>query len=298
MSPENFARQLGQFLDELAASGIPCILISPHELLPAPPPIPSPARFNRRIQVYAESVGSVAQSRQLAFVDLFSDFSTQLLSNSRLLRPFDPAPADTSAFAELAENGMHLTDSGYASAALLFRQRLMGLPALLPTVGIDAEKRTVTAIGAEIQKVEWTADGSAVTFSLLQTQLTPIPVALQVSGARLAMPDSQPAVPPAGTPADPLVPTVAAADGMARLAGSTLPYERLKELIRNKNELYFHRWRPQNITYLFGFRKHEQGNNAADIARFDPFVRDLEGKIHAAQLPPAQTVRVQLTSSR
>ncbi len=298
MSPENFARQLGQFLDELAASGIPCILVSPHELLPAPPPIPSPARFNRRIQVYAESVGSVAQSRQLAFLDLFSDFSSQLLSNSRLLRPFDPAPAGTSAFAELAENGMHLTDSGYASAALFFRQRLMGLPALLPTVSIDAEKRTVTAIGAEIQKVEWTADGSAVTFSLLQAQLTPIPVALQVSGAQLATPDSQPAVPPAGTPADPLVPTVAAADGMARLAGSTLPYERLKELIRNKNELYFHRWRPQNITYLFGFRKHEQGNNAADIARFDPFVRDLEGKIHAAQLPPAQTVRVQLTSSR
>ena len=25
---------------------------------------------------------------------------------------------------------------------------------------------------------------------------------------------------------------------------------------------FFHRWRPQNETYLFGFRKHEQGKNA------------------------------------
>ena len=50
-----------------------------------------------------------------------------------------------------------------------------------------------------------------------------------------------------------------------------------------KNELYFHRWRPQNITYLFGFRKHEQGNNAADIAKFDPFILDLEKQIHDLQ---------------
>ncbi|MFM7056368.1 MAG: GDSL-type esterase/lipase family protein [Planctomycetota bacterium] len=297
MSPENFARQMGQFLDELAASGIPCVLVSPHELLPAPPPIPSPARFNRRIQVYAESVSSVAQSRKLAFVDLFTDFSSQLLSNRTLLRPFDPVPAGPSAFAELADNGMHLTDSGYASAALLFRQRLLELPAMLPTVRIDAEKRSVIATGAEIQQLEWLADGQ-VTFSLRQSQLSPIPVALEVAGAGLVMPDSAPGTAPAGTPADPLVPTTAAADGRARIAGSTLPYEHLRELIRSKNELYFHRWRPQNITYLFGFRKHEQGNNAADIARFDPFVRDLEAKIHAAQLPPAQTVRVQLTKAK
>ena len=49
--------------------------------------------------------------------------------------------------------------------------------------------------------------------------------------------------------------------------------------IRKKNELFFHRWRPQNETYLFGFRKHEQGNNAKEVFEFDPLVTAEEKKI-------------------
>lgn len=37
--------------------------------------------------------------------------------------------------------------------------------------------------------------------------------------------------------------------------------------------------RPQNITYLTGFRKHEQGNNAVEIAQFDPLVEKAEKEI-------------------
>ena len=40
----------------------------------------------------------------------------------------------------------------------------------------------------------------------------------------------------------------------------------LRKKIVEKNELYFHAWRPQNTTYLFFFRKHEQGQNAKDVA--------------------------------
>ena len=58
--------------------------------------------------------------------------------------------------------------------------------------------------------------------------------------------------------------------------------ESLLHLIRKKNELFFHRYRPQNVTYLFLFRKHEQGNNAVDIPKFDPLVKGLEEEIHAA----------------
>ena len=46
-----------------------------------------------------------------------------------------------------------------------------------------------------------------------------------------------------------------------------------------KNELFFHRWRPQNLTYLTGFRKHEQGNNAKEIVEFDPLVEKAEKEI-------------------
>lgn len=54
----------------------------------------------------------------------------------------------------------------------------------------------------------------------------------------------------------------------------------VRQRIIEKNELFFHRWRPQNITYLTGFRKHEQGNNAVEIAQFDPLVEKLEMTIN------------------
>lgn len=300
LTPENFARQLGQFLDELAVSGIPCVLVSPHELLRAQPPVPSPSRFNPRIRRYAEAVGSVAQSRQLAFVDLFSDFTLQLFNKHALLTPTTAEIPVAAIFAELSGNGMHLSDSGYASAALEFRKRLLSIDAFSPEVRIDAAARQVTGT-FETDQVEWAADGMSVSFSLRQRFLTPIPVLVRVAGAELNVADfeaqSTAVKTPAGTAEDPLVPGMASTEGLPYLVGSTGPYENLRELIRRKNELYFHRWRPQNITYLYGFRKHEQGNNAADIARFDPFIRELEGQIHAAQQPRWQKVVVTLKKS-
>ncbi len=55
--------------------------------------------------------------------------------------------------------------------------------------------------------------------------------------------------------------------------------ETLRQLIVRKNELYFHRWRPQNVTYLFGFRKHEQGQNAKEIPEFDQLIAATERQI-------------------
>ena len=59
--------------------------------------------------------------------------------------------------------------------------------------------------------------------------------------------------------------------------------EPVRQAIQAKNELYFHRWRPQNETYLFGFRKHEQGKNGKEIAEFDPLVASAEAEIEKLQ---------------
>ena len=56
-------------------------------------------------------------------------------------------------------------------------------------------------------------------------------------------------------------------------------FPELRAAIQRKNELFFHRWRPQNFTYLLGFRQHEQGQNAVEIAQFDPLVADVEQRI-------------------
>jgi hypothetical protein len=55
--------------------------------------------------------------------------------------------------------------------------------------------------------------------------------------------------------------------------------ETLRHAIIEKDRLFFDRWRPENETYLFGFRKHEQGQNAGEVDQFDPLVEKQDKKI-------------------
>jgi hypothetical protein len=87
-----------------------------------------------------------------------------------------------------------------------------------------------------------------------------------------------------------------AGDARAWAAGIGLPpgpdvdqVEALRRTINEKNLLFFYRWRPQNITYLFGFRKHEQGRNAIEIPQFDPLVDAKEKEIARLRRPVAHT---------
>ncbi len=65
--------------------------------------------------------------------------------------------------------------------------------------------------------------------------------------------------------------------------------EKLRQTIIAKNRLYFYRWRPENETYLFGFRKHEQGQNAREIPQFDPLVAAKEKEIAKLRVPVPHT---------
>jgi putative heme-binding domain-containing protein len=49
--------------------------------------------------------------------------------------------------------------------------------------------------------------------------------------------------------------------------------------ISRKNDLFFHQFRPANSTYLFGFRKHEQGKNAAEMPKFTPLIEKADAEI-------------------
>ncbi|MEP6663453.1 MAG: PVC-type heme-binding CxxCH protein, partial [Verrucomicrobiota bacterium] len=73
--------------------------------------------------------------------------------------------------------------------------------------------------------------------------------------------------------------------------------ESLRRAVCEKDRLFFNRWRPQNETYLFGFRKYEQGQNAKEIPMFDPLIAEVEdhifellnptGKKTSSEAPPA-----------
>ncbi len=67
--------------------------------------------------------------------------------------------------------------------------------------------------------------------------------------------------------------------GLSPRESGSATLEPLRKAIIKKNQLFFHRWRPENETYLFGFRKHEQGKNAKEVAEFDPLVAKAEKEI-------------------
>ena len=73
-------------------------------------------------------------------------------------------------------------------------------------------------------------------------------------------------------------------------AGSTVhpkPDDRLRQAVLKKEQLAFNRWRPQNETYLFGFRKQEQGNNGIEIPQFDPLIARADESIFALMKEPS-----------
>ena len=58
-------------------------------------------------------------------------------------------------------------------------------------------------------------------------------------------------------------------------------WQAIRRLVVEKNDLFFHRWRPANVTYLYLFRQREQGKNVVEIPRFDPLVEAKEQEISA-----------------
>jgi lysophospholipase L1-like esterase len=67
--------------------------------------------------------------------------------------------------------------------------------------------------------------------------------------------------------------------GMPKVDVSTPEATALRQAVIRKDFLFFNRWRPANETYLFGFRKHEQGQNAKEMDQFDPIVAEQEKKM-------------------
>ncbi len=55
--------------------------------------------------------------------------------------------------------------------------------------------------------------------------------------------------------------------------------EQLRQLIIQKDLLYFEQYRPANETYLIGFRSYEQGQNAVELEQLTPLIETLDHAI-------------------
>jgi len=263
---DHFVTGLNRMLDMLAeaSGGARVALISPirHEYLG--PPLPDPAEHNKNIRLYMDAMEEVARRRRCAFVDLYDALGDGMKAV--------PPAAFTS-------DGIHLNAYGYWQAAQAL-ERAMGYPPRIPTVEL---KRSGDDPGADSQ-MNFVARG-------VMLPLAPPPgmpaVAESEEVFRIAGLDAnlKYTLKSAGH-------KLATASGEQWAKGVTLragpdfeQEESLRKLVISKNFDFFNYWRPQNDTYIFGYRNHEQGRNAPEIARFDKLVTEKEAEIEKLREP-------------
>lgn len=282
-----FLEGLAKLLEVLEQTQARIVLISPlrHENLGKP--LPDPAPQNEKLQLYVSALKQVADERGYGFIDLFS---------SPLGRADTAAPAR-----HLTDNGIHLTAFGYwKTAPIIVGAAKSSIPNWNVTIS-DGEVRTSDGL----QLSELKADNSHVKFAAVAAQL-PLPRPRTVENSAgdvtaashetdlpsLRIADLKPGPYTLKVDGKP-VQTATAREwsrGVALTSGPDFDQaEKLRQTILRKNQLYFYRWRPQNITYLLGFRKHEQGNNAREIPQFDPLVAELEVEIAKLRQPTVHT---------
>ena len=290
---EPFVQGLGRMLDMLAASSAPdvrFVLVSPirHEDLGRP--LPDPTEHNKNITLYLDAMEKVAHDRRCAFINLFTTLGDGTRDAFHTPFTFD---------------GIHLTAYGYWRTAMAM-ERAMGYGPRGWSVETDAKLRTDPKThGAKALSIEW-GTGNMLSLSCkVASAILPIPPAPEDSPKVLregaVLPDQRRTFGVTGLSPDKTY--VLTVDGQAIDATGKqwaaglqmgeppdLDQEReVRMLIVAKNFDFFNFWRPDNDTYIFGYRKHEQGRNAVEIPRFEPLVEAKEARIAVFRVPFAHT---------
>ncbi|MGE3818194.1 MAG: SGNH/GDSL hydrolase family protein, partial [Isosphaeraceae bacterium] len=274
-----FKSGLKRLLDTLAETRARLILLSPIGHEDHGRPLPDPRAHNEALALYRDAVREIAQERDAWFVDLYEP------TLSATDYGIDP----------LTDNGIHPTAYGYWYLASVIDLELRGQkddPGWVVTVDV-ASGKVAAPDGVTIADVK-TGGGK---------------VSMAVTDVALPIPPAPPGAPDAvwiGSKREIKVQGLDPGDYTLTIDGQTIAtvdeltwfrrvrldrgpefdqVEALRRAINAKNALYFHRWRPQNETYLFGFRKHEQGNNAREIPLFDPLVEAKEKEIARLKVP-------------
>lgn len=246
-----FEDGLRRLLDALAPTRARIVVLGPvrHER--------SAAR-QADLQLYAGALRKTADARGHRYVDLFE------------------LPGE----GPVTENGIHLHAAGYLRAALAVEAAL-GYPARAWKVAVDVGKESVEAAGTTLRAKS--SDFNRVTFQAVD-ELLPVPGMARTLYVR-GLQQGRYVLKADGTAV-----ATAAADEWAR--GVDLRKgpefdraEQLRALIEEKNRIFFDYWRPHNETYIFGFRKREQGSLQAEFPQFPALVAVKEAEIAKLRVP-------------
>ena len=244
-------------------------------------PLPSPDAANANYALYRDAIKAIAKERDEPVLDL-----------AEIMK-------DGAGAAPLTDNGMHLSAYGYWQMGGAI-ERALGLAPTAWKVELSGDAKVDSASGTAVSSLVATDKGLKfqATDEFLPAPAAPdvkpkkADAALAGAGRTLKVSGLKPGKYVLKVDGE----AVASGDADAWSKGVGLTkgpefdqVESLRGKVWSKNELYFHRWRPQNETYLTGFRKHEQGQNAREIPLFDPLVAKRESEIAQLRVPKPHT---------
>lgn len=280
---EGFVKGYNRLLDMLKEQSAPdarVVLISPirHEALGDP--YPDPTQHNESLRLYMEAIAKIANERGARYVDLFN----------RLIPSID---ATSKPMFRFTDNGIHLSPTGYFRAALEI-ERQLGYGPRGWRVTVDVAKGTVSATGGKAALTR--AEPPAAVAVTVEAAMAPVPALGEGGGVGpvapgltvMGLPPGQYALKAAGQTL-----VKASADNWAKEVEwrsdprdpAVERVEKLRKLLVSKNVQYFNKYRPANETYIFLFRKGEQGRNAVEIPQFDAPIAQLEAEVAKLRTP-------------
>ncbi|MFM7594107.1 MAG: GDSL-type esterase/lipase family protein, partial [Isosphaeraceae bacterium] len=214
------------------------------------------AARKKNLDLYAEAIRNLAPEVQAEVID----FNT---AAARI------AARNEEEFRKISDNGVNLSNLGYWRLLSTIDRDIFGFSEKPLKFRLTQDRDSVVTIPASQSSIAFefqTKPGtSSARFEIRRVQL-PAPVAPRASG------DDRPGPAPGWMFQFPGL-----ADGRYRLELDGKPaatasakawaegisvgedpdaarVEQIRQHVMRKNELFFHRWRPQNETYLFGFR--------------------------------------------
>lgn len=244
-------------------------------------PLPDPAEHNASLERYTEVMRKVAGEQGLPFVDLFTP-------TKRLNEQSSPV--------HLTENGIHPGELGYWYLCQLIADAMSRDRATF-SVDIDVQTRSAKVQGMRINAVAQqderilvelpssqlmvppppTGDGGNVTplrerLPLIRVRgLKPGRYALKAGDLTIAVADSE------------------TWDGGVRITRlpAQLEAEKLRQGVIEKNEYWFHRWRPHNTEYIFGRRRRPFGvvTFPPEMEEWDRLIAEKERELNRLSQP-------------
>jgi lysophospholipase L1-like esterase len=230
--------ELIEYIESLNAKAV---LLSPIPQFPVTLSSDRVNRHNYNLRQYVNAISDVAEERNLRFLNIYQPFSVMRTP------------------ARFTNNGIHLNETGYYHLAMIIEEQL-GLPPRRWALELDMNRHEVTeASGLEVISISGDVRDIEIK---TRDKILPLPI-------------------PAGSVGNPSfdqmmrirnLPTgvfSVSVNGMDSVGASSsewssgvairrhaayLKAEEVRQKIIEKNEMYFHSYRPQNRTYILVFR--------------------------------------------